>query len=78
MMSDEKSLYALYIGVAALIILALVLSYNRGVHWQEFQKEHDCKVTGKVASSVLYANKHSVYVPEKTVYLCDDGISYTK
>jgi len=77
-MSDKQSMYALCIGVPALILLLIVLAYNRDEHWQEFQKEHNCKVTGKVDASVLYANKHSVYVPEKTTYLCDDGIQYTK
>ncbi len=77
-MNDKQSMYALCIGVPALVILLCVISFNRYESWQEFQKEHNCKVTGKVASSVLYANKHSVYVPEKTIYLCDDGISYTK
>lgn len=79
-MNDKQSMYALCIGVPALIILALVLSYNKNEHWQEFQKEHNCKVTGKVSATVLYATggKHSMYVPEKTVYLCDDGIQYTK
>lgn len=79
-MNDKQSMYALCIGVPALIILALVLSYDRGVKWEQFQKDHNCKVIGKVSATVLYATggKHSMYVPEKTVYLCDGGIQYTR
>lgn len=79
-MIDKQSMYALCIAVPALMILAFVLAFvlafNKDAKWQQFQKDHSCKVVGKVSSTVLYANKGSIYVPEKTVYLCDDGIQY--
>lgn len=56
------------------------------MQWQEYAVKH-CKVVGRTSSSVGMASGYingngystgTVYIPGKTSYLCDDGITYTR
>lgn len=58
--------------VGALTLGAIVLLVYAGIgeeqEWNIFRSAHRCKVVGQQSGSY--------YVPEKTGYLCDDGVTY--
>lgn len=64
-------------------------SYLESKAWDLFQQTHNCKVTGRVKGEVLSGVGTGItsngqvgiistttIVPDKTSYLCDDGITY--
>lgn len=70
-------------GFAAVLIagsVALIVYEQK--QWDEFSAKHECKVTGKISGHNAYGyynGKYQTYwVPGKTVYMCNDGIEYTR
>jgi hypothetical protein len=53
--------------------------------WNEFTKEHHCKMVAQISGEIIPTigittngniSFGSGYIPNKTGYLCDDGITY--
>lgn len=56
---------------AFLYVLARGVVQDRE-EWQRFVIEHHCKVIGEMSGS----STGNGYIPAKTGYLCDDGVTY--
>lgn len=63
--------------IAALFVLAIAAGVHEENEWQDFSRDHGCKVVGKKASQVLQGPQ-TVIAPVRTVYLCDDGVTYER
>lgn len=77
-------------GLIALLVTAIVGGLGHLIaeserEWSQFATEHKCKVVSKISGSVF--NTFSVdskgqpvvgvgSTPDKTGYLCDDGVTY--
>ncbi len=70
------------ITIPGLMIWALVVSEHS---WQKFSVEHDCKITSRIAGSVISTTTIGAdgklgvglaTIPEKVGYLCNDGITH--
>ncbi|MGC4059391.1 MAG: hypothetical protein QM749_00430 [Aquabacterium sp.] len=73
--------------IAALLIGLIYLGYRQQAEWDAFKVEHKCKVTahidGNAFNTYSFDAKGNLNVgvgvnPDKTGWLCDDGITYFK
>lgn len=76
------------IGLSALVIILIVgglkLAVDEDNQWLAFAVEHHCRVVGKTSGSVGFGTglvggkigTITTYIPGKTGYLCDDGVTY--
>ena len=69
----------------ALIALLLWLAFEDGKQWEAFKAEHYCKVVAHIKGDVFNTfgtdarGNMTVGIgstPDKTVWLCDDGVTY--
>lgn len=81
-MRDGLKLSLIGVGVLALIGVGVTLGVYEQKQWNAFAAEHQCKVTGKIAGYSTYGYHNgkyqTYYVPSRTVYMCNDGIEYTR
>lgn len=81
-----KKLIFIIVLVIALMTWAMIHDARQ---WEKFKAAHNCKVISRTASTVVptvttsvgadgqvSTGITSVYVPGKTGYLCDDGVTY--
>lgn len=70
--------------VASGVVLVMALA-NEGRKWEQFKTEHNCKVVAKISGDVFTttsvgANGQVQFglgsTPDKTGWLCDDGVTY--
>jgi hypothetical protein len=87
--SAEKVLIrALVFFVGAFFLLA-VLDYQESQEWEQFMSSHKCKIISKSKGESITGIGYgfagngqfgtvitSSSIPDKTGYLCDDGITY--
>lgn len=87
---DAVEWFLVVLGVACMGLFGLVIaaSIAEEKQWAQFSKSHDCKVTAKVRGDVVvgtgvgFGSKGAVPImttsstPDKTAYLCNDGITY--
>jgi hypothetical protein len=73
--------------IGALVWFGVKADIRERENWQVFAQQHDCKVTGKKASSsstgvapIIGGNGGIAIttstIPAQTGWLCDDGITY--
>ncbi len=78
--------------LTVIILLFLVLcyaSYKDSKNWQKFSIEHNCKIVSKISGSTNVGVGTGIMTngqfgtgtiitttPNKTSYLCDDGVTY--
>lgn len=82
-MFDEYLEWIFGIGIVLVAILLVWVAIADGNHWATFQKDHHCRIVGKMEPSTgvgpAMGGKGGiavVFIPGKTGYLCDDGITY--
>jgi hypothetical protein len=72
---------------SAVIVVAISLAVDENREWESFKTQHKCKIVsqlhGDVFNTVGVSSKGNVVVgigstPDKTGWLCDDGITYFK
>ena len=84
-----RLLLLLSFSVFALIPLMIYASIQEQSEWESFAAEHDCKVVGRMKGDVgvgvgtgIMSNGQIgtgtvvTSTPDKTAYLCDDGVTY--
>lgn len=85
----EKAIVAFFMLVAAMIPLAIYGSILEAREWEQFKVDHNCKVVarekGHSSTGVGYGVTSSGHTgmmvttnstPDKTGWLCDDGVTY--
>lgn len=74
-------------GICAALALAAWLAIQESERWNEFKIEHHCRVVSHISSSMFNTfgidSKGNPVIgigstPEKTGWLCDDGVIYYK
>lgn len=61
---------------AVLLLIFVVYAIKADREWRRWADTH-CKIIGKTSGSVgIGSNGSSVFVPGKTGYQCDDGMTY--
>lgn len=82
---EDYGIPALMLLIVAFIVLYGVALYQDGVRWEEFKVAHKCKVVGRMRGDLLTTvvpNSNGgvgvgvTATPEKTGWLCDDGVTY--
>lgn len=76
--SDKSIMIGTAIIGIILVGILVVIDCKRQADWIQFQKDHVCNKIGERAGYTTYLNKGGIYHPRKNIYLCDDGIQYTK
>jgi hypothetical protein len=75
--------------VVAVLAATMVVAQREQEQWAHFSAAHQCKVVGKMTGSVISTISTTIGAkgqvlptvgtavePDKTGYLCDDGITY--
>lgn len=65
------------VAIVSIFILAIAAGVREENEWQAFAREHGCRVVGKKEAKVLQGPQ-TVVDPARTVYLCDDGVTYER
>jgi hypothetical protein len=69
----------LFVGLMVALFQALAADQKQ---WEAFKAEHHCHVVTRIkgSTSVGYGGKNPVIIqePDKTGWLCDDGITYVR
>lgn len=73
------------LGVVTVSVLgaALYFGNKEAKEWADFSAAHNCRVTAKMDGSAAVGPTSNgqvatVFVPGKTAYTCDDGVTYWK
>ena len=83
--SDYAIGIALIAALVALLAVAVWMAIADAQEWETFKEAHHCKVVSKVEGDVFNTfgsdSKGGVVVgigstPDKTGWLCDDGVTY--
>lgn len=81
-MWDEPAIRWLFISGAALVCVCLYFIHLDNEQWDEFAREHNCRVVGKSRGDthVGLAGDSLVVMgsSNKTSWLCDDGVVYER
>ncbi len=69
--------------VLVIIVVAIFAAIHESNEWEKFKVDHKCKVVGYVKGGSNYGVTSSgksavVFESDKTSWLCDDGITYTR
>lgn len=71
--------------LVAIVVLVGYAAYKEQQEWKKFSAEHNCKIISKVKGSTQIATVMTSdgklatipqNEPDKTAYLCDDGVTY--
>lgn len=83
--ADDWKVLAVFAVAAALLVFLISSFIEDGRKWEAFKVEHNCKVTANIKGDVFNTfgndSKGNMTVgigttPNKTGWLCDDGITY--
>lgn len=89
-MLDLKEDWPFVLGITAIFGLlswSIFASFQEEARWEQFKVDHACKVIAKISGDVfntfgISASGSSVVgvaaTPDKTGWLCDDGVTYYK
>lgn len=69
--------------IGGCFVVLVKISMADAADWSKFADEHKCKVVGKIAATTGggFSSKETyvtTFEPERTQWLCDDGITYTR
>lgn len=75
------AIFAITIGALIAIVAVFVGMADESAQWTQFKADHDCKVVGKMAGNIINTIGPNGqvgigYNPDKTGWLCDDGVTY--
>lgn len=86
MFDTDKIIVVIIVGVIIALTAAMVMgASDERSQWEAFSASHSCKIvsktTGNTLLSPVFSGKGGVglattYVPGKTGYLCNDGVTY--
>lgn len=84
-----RTMLAMLVLLLTLIPICIVAGVQEEKRWNAFQKEHKCKVVGRMSGGVLTGVGTGIgsngqvgtivtttVEPDKTGWLCDDGVTY--
>lgn len=62
--------------VGALISALIIASHKDHILWEAFRTEHNCKAVNQIKGDLISTSNGFAVTPDKTGWLCDDGVTY--
>jgi hypothetical protein len=84
---DDWKAMLVYAGLVGLLLLAMWAAISSGEKWEQFKLDHKCKIVaqvdGEIFNTVSVGGNGQMQIgigstPDKTGWLCDDGVTYYK
>lgn len=82
-----RTIIAIFLVAIAFVPLTIWAAIEDANQWSAFKEAHRCKMVGRMNATVAISTAPVIggnggvavgttYVPEKTGWLCDDGVTY--
>jgi len=84
---DNGLVVGIIITITLVLVGVLLTEHRANELWQAFKVDHECEIVGREKSRTFLSTNYSSTgststsihtIPARTLWLCDDGITYRK